>query len=122
MINEYNACCDQIESLASIPPRIPVLSKLPTIISKLKEDKNLFIDVQVCIDGLEMEEEPLWMKDWVRKAMKDYQITQRVVEEKRRLGKEAENLLQRYAQELTVAEIALRSSKFEYEESKGKCL
>ena len=120
LINEYNSCCDQIESLAGNPPRVPIPAKLPTLASKLKEDENLFLDVQICIDGLEMGEEPLWMKESVRKAMKNYQITKQVTEEKIRLRKEAENLINCYGEELTVAEVTVRISKPELEGLEGK--
>ena len=106
-IRKYNSYCESLRSYQLPTPNFPLPTPLPTDLTELRSDESLMIDVWT-------EPNPSSAQAWlidptVREGIKYIHQQERCIEERRRLGREAENLLRYYSQELRVLEIAQRT-------------
>ncbi|KZT28316.1 hypothetical protein NEOLEDRAFT_1058906, partial [Neolentinus lepideus HHB14362 ss-1] len=104
-INKFNTYCTKLRELAGPHPPFPLPTPLSLNLGHLKLDDNLMQDVW--IDTREGEC-PLWLTDpAIRKGIRAFLQIDRCLEERRCLGREAENLLRWFAEELAALEIAV---------------
>ncbi|KAF8444153.1 hypothetical protein L210DRAFT_3611346 [Boletus edulis BED1] len=106
-IRKFNTYCAQLEELHDPSWLIPVLRPLPTKLNELRNDDSLMEDVWITPS---LEQIPRWMDDKnVRCGIRAVLKRDRCLEERRRLGFEADNLCRWYGSELAAVELALRT-------------
>lgn len=110
-IQKFNKYCDDLKTLYQKEWGIPLPDHLPTELGALREDPSLLTDVWVTPITSPM---PRWLTDVnMRRGIRAMLSKDRCLEERRRLGNEADNLCRWYGQELTAVELALRLPKSE---------
>ena len=106
-IRKYNGYCESLRSYELPKPNFPLPTPLPTDLTELRSDESLMLDVWTDPNPSDAQ---AWLIDpTVREGIKYVHQQERCIEERRRLGREAENLLRYYSQELRVLEIAQRT-------------
>jgi hypothetical protein len=111
-IRKFNRYCETLESLHQPSWSIPLPKPLPTGLAALRTSTDLQEDVWVTPSHGSI---PRWLEDPdVRDGIRAMLKVDRCVEERRRLGVEADNLCRWFGRELAAVELALRtpSSKF----------
>ena len=105
-IKKFNGYCDTLRGFELPAQRFPLPTQLPTDLTKLRDDDTLM--TAVWTDSNPVNAQP-WLSDAsVRNAIRFMHQTDRCIEERRRLGREAENLLRWFSHELHVLECAKR--------------
>lgn len=108
-IRKFNAYCEKLKELAGDLPNFPLPKPLTTNLQILRESDDLMQDVWI---DTTVAERPLWLtEEKVRKGIRAMLILDHCVEERCRLGREAENLLRIFKEELLVLNIALINHK-----------
>jgi hypothetical protein len=112
-IRKYNTYCQTLEELRPLESIIIIPRPLPTDLAKLRgEDSDLMEDVWV---SLLTEGRPRWLDEQqVRDGIRAMIKRERCLEERRRLGLEADNLCRWFGQELCSLELAIRRSECEH--------
>lgn len=87
----------------------PLPSSLPTDLTELRNDDSLMYDVWTDSNTVDLKNQAWLIDPKLREGIRFYHDMNRSVEEYRRLGREAENLLRFYSLELRALEITLRS-------------
>ncbi|KAI0703077.1 hypothetical protein C8Q76DRAFT_801927 [Earliella scabrosa] len=106
----FNQYCDNMKRLYRKKWNIPLPTSLPTELTALREDPSLLTDVWITPMPLPM---PRWLHEPnVRRGIRAMLLKDRCLEERRRLGDEADNLCRWYGQELAAVELALRTPRF----------
>ncbi len=110
-IRKFNTYCDTLERLHKKRWNIPLPARLPTELGTLREDPSLLTDVWITqVSG----PTPRWLEDVnVRRGIRAMLANDRCLEERRRLGNEADNLCRWYGQELAAVELAIRTPRCE---------
>jgi hypothetical protein len=104
-IRKFNGYCETLSSLHKAEWSIPVPQQLPTQLSALRDCENLLEDVWVTPAN---EGTPRWLEDIdVRNGIRAMLKVERCLEERRRLGLEADNLCRWFGSELASVELAL---------------
>ncbi|KII84489.1 hypothetical protein PLICRDRAFT_117716 [Plicaturopsis crispa FD-325 SS-3] len=105
-IRKFNMYCERLEELHQAEWSIPLPQPLPTKLADLRDGSNLMEDVWISpSEGLT----PRWLEDAdVRDGIRAMLKLDRCLEERRRLGFEADNLCRWFGRELAAVELALR--------------
>ncbi|KII90983.1 hypothetical protein PLICRDRAFT_67778, partial [Plicaturopsis crispa FD-325 SS-3] len=105
-IRKFNVYCQQLEELHQPEWSIPLPQPLPTKLADLRDGSNLMEDVWIApSEGLT----PRWLEDAdVRDGIRAMLKLDRCLEERHRLGLEADNLCRWFGRELAAVELALR--------------
>ncbi|GLB38031.1 hypothetical protein LshimejAT787_0410820 [Lyophyllum shimeji] len=104
-INKFNTYCATLDRLHKPEWGIPIPEPLPTLLGELREDALLMQDVWITRTPGKL---PRWLEDSkVRNGIRAMLKTDRCLEERRRLGMEADNLCRWFGRELTAIERAL---------------
>ncbi|KZT18731.1 hypothetical protein NEOLEDRAFT_1143025, partial [Neolentinus lepideus HHB14362 ss-1] len=107
-IRKFNKYCDLLESLHKPDWGIPVPEKLSTDLGVLWEDQSLLQDVW--LEPSPDTPSPRWLIDAnVRRGIRAMLKKDRCLEERRRLGIEADNMCRWFGRELAALELAIRS-------------
>lgn len=107
-IRKFNGYCAILEQLYQTEWGIPLPPRLPKELAKLRDDPSLLADVWITPMDTSA---PPWLQDSnVRSAIRAMLDKDRCLEERRRLGNEADNLYRWHGQELAAVELALRLS------------
>lgn len=105
VIRKFNTYCKKLKDLAGDLPNFPLPQPLSTNLDRLRGSDDLMQDVWI---NTAIAESPLWLtNEKVRKGIRAMLMLDHCVEELRRLGREADNLLRVFKEELTVHNIAL---------------
>ena len=105
-IRKFNNYCQALEAEYQPAWEFPLPTHLPTKLNELREDPSLLTDVWVTRVSTTI---PLWLKDSsIRQGIRAVLEKDRCLEERRRLGREADNLLRWYGRELAAVELAIR--------------
>ena len=89
---------------------IPLPTHLPTELGVLREDPSLLTDVWIS-PAKTKAASARWLEDAnVRRGIRAMLAKDRCLEERRRLGDEADNLCRWYGNELAAVELALRTA------------
>ena len=104
-IHKFNKYCEALENLYKPEWNIPLPEPLPTQLAVLRDSSSLMEDVWIVpAEG----EVPRWLEDSdVREGIRAILKLDRCLEERRRLGIEADNLCRWFGQELSALEVAL---------------
>jgi len=108
-LQKFNTYCATLASLHRPEWSIPVLRPLPTQLSVLRDSENLLEDVWVTPTNGKV---PRWLDDVdVRNGIRAMLKVNRCLEERRRLGLEADNLCRWFGSELAAVQLALESGE-----------
>ncbi|KAI0669310.1 hypothetical protein C8Q78DRAFT_1095812 [Trametes maxima] len=109
-IKKFNGYCTELQAMYEDDWNIPLPHPLPTELAALRDDSSLLADVWITpVVGVI----PRWLQDaFIRKGIRAMLALDRSVEERRRLGCEADNLCRWYGRELAAAELALRLPQY----------
>ncbi|KAI0676695.1 hypothetical protein C8Q78DRAFT_960079 [Trametes maxima] len=109
-IKKFNAYCAELRAMYEDSWNIPLPQPLPTELAALRDDSSLLADVWITpVIGVI----PRWLQDTsVRKGIRAMLALDRSIEERRRLGCEADNLCRWYGRELAAAELALQLPQY----------
>ncbi|KAG2088052.1 uncharacterized protein F5147DRAFT_748049 [Suillus discolor] len=104
-LHKFNAYCERLEELYDPTYSIPLPMPLPTKLNDLRNDQSLMEDVWITPSTGDV---PRWLEDQdicdgIRAMLK----RDRCIEEKQRLGLEADNLCRWFGNELSAIELAL---------------
>jgi len=106
-IKKFNGYCARLEELYDPAYKTPLPLPLPTKLANLREDSNLMEDVWITPAS---DDPPRWLEDAdVRSGIRAMLKVDRCLEERRRLGCEADNLCRWFGRELSAIELALRT-------------
>ncbi|KAG6835936.1 hypothetical protein H0H93_013187, partial [Arthromyces matolae] len=106
-IHKFNGYCKQLKALHKNEWNIPVPKPLPTELASLRESPLLHEDVWIETTEGKL---PLWLTDaTVREGIRALLKRDRCLEERRRLGLEADNLCRWFGRELCAIQVALNS-------------
>lgn len=111
-IRKFNKYCEKLAELHKPEWNIPLPDPLPTTLSALRDASYLMEDVWICRQPGSV---PRWLDDAdVREGIRSVLKLDRCLEERRRLGLEADNMCRWFGRELCALEVALidPSSKF----------
>ncbi|KAI0628590.1 hypothetical protein C8Q77DRAFT_1067705 [Trametes polyzona] len=109
-IRKFNGYCDQLATMHQAEWNLPLPQPLPTELAILRDDSSLLADVWITPSPTAV---PRWLQDsTVRNGIRAMLTLDRCLEERRRLGDEADNLCRWYGRELAAVELALRLPKF----------
>jgi hypothetical protein len=108
-IRKFNRYCAKLEDLHDPSWSIPLPSPLPTQLAALRDTSTLMEDVWITPA---VGDVPRWLEDSdVREGIRAMLKIDRCLEERRRLGIEADNLCRWFGRELHAIELSLRTSK-----------
>jgi hypothetical protein len=104
-IRKFNRYCEALENLYKPEWNIPLPEPLPTQLAVLRDSSSLMEDVWIApAEG----EVPRWLEDRdVREGIRAILKLDRGLEERRRLGIEADNLCRWFGRELCAVKVAL---------------
>lgn len=106
-IRTFNKYCAKLSDLHDPSWSIPIPSPLPTHLAELRDRSDLLEDVW--IQRREVSP-PGWLADFnVREGIRALLKKDHCLEERRRLGEEADGLCRWLGNELTAVELAIRS-------------
>ncbi|KAI0716907.1 hypothetical protein C8Q76DRAFT_795144 [Earliella scabrosa] len=109
-IRKFNGYCDTLKREYKKSWKIPLPKHLPVELGALRNDPSLLTDVWVTPVTSESPT-PRWLDDPdMRRGIRVMLAKDRCLEERRRLGDEADNLCRWYGNELAAVELALRTS------------
>ncbi|KAI0694788.1 hypothetical protein C8Q76DRAFT_634071 [Earliella scabrosa] len=109
-IRKFNTYCDALKREHKKGWKIPLPTHLPVELGALRNDPSLLTDVWVTPVATPA---PRWMDEPdVRRGIRAMLSKDRCLEERRRLGNEADNLCRWYGDELAAVELALRTPRF----------
>ncbi|KAG6849270.1 hypothetical protein H0H93_009877 [Arthromyces matolae] len=104
-IRKFNGYCAKLASLYKAEWNIPVPEPLPLELTSLRESPLLQEDVWIAKSEGDI---PLWLKDvQVRQGIRALLKIDRCLEERRRLGIEADNMCRWFGRELCAVQVAL---------------
>ncbi|EED83625.1 predicted protein [Postia placenta Mad-698-R] len=107
-IRKFNRYCESLKELKQPEWTITVPLPLPTDLDALRDDASLLADVWI---DPSQAQAPRWLEDVdVRKGIRALLLGDRCLEERRRLGREADNICRWYGSELAAAKLALATS------------
>ena len=110
-IRKFNTYCDTLKREHKKSWKIPLPKHLPVELGALRNDPSLLTDVWVTPLT---SPTPRWLDDPdVRRGIRAMLSKDRCLEERKRLGDEADNLCRWYGNELAAVELALRTSSCE---------
>ncbi|KAJ7589300.1 hypothetical protein C8J56DRAFT_1048941 [Mycena floridula] len=112
-IQKFNEYVETLTKLAKANPtcRIPIPSALPTTIKELRESSD--INEDVWISKSPSTQVPRWLVEpELRKVIESRLRLDRCIEERRRLGREADNLCRWFGRRFAALELAIRCEKF----------
>ncbi|KAI1784417.1 hypothetical protein LXA43DRAFT_1066776 [Ganoderma leucocontextum] len=108
-IRKFNNYCSELEEQYQPERSFPLPTPLPTELGPLREDASLLADVWVTRISTTV---PKWLEDpKVRSGIRAVLDKDRCLEERRRLGFEADNLCRSYGRDLAAIELAMRYPK-----------
>ena len=109
-IRKFNKYCGELEEQQYLPQwNFPLPSTLPVELGPLRDDPSLLADVWVTRISTTV---PKWLNDpKVRSGIRAVLDKDRCLEERRRLGLEADNLCRSYGRDLAAIELAMRQRK-----------
>ncbi|KAG6816073.1 hypothetical protein H0H93_008564, partial [Arthromyces matolae] len=106
-IRKFNGYCVRLAALHKTEWNLPVPQPLPLDLASLRESPLLHEDVWITKSEGNL---PLWLKDaQVRQGIRALLKRDRCLEERRRLGVEADNLCRWFGRELCAIQVALNS-------------
>ncbi|KAG6819938.1 hypothetical protein H0H93_007262 [Arthromyces matolae] len=106
-IRKFNGYCETLATLNKPEYSIPLPQPLPVTLSELRESPTLMEDVWI---SRTTEKRPRWLEEpEVREGIRAILKADRCLEERRRLGVEADNLCRWYGRELRAINMALSS-------------
>jgi len=106
-IKKFNRYCARLEELFDPAYTIAIPSPLPTKLADLRDNSSLMEDVWITPAE---SDPPRWLEDTdVRSGIRAMLKVDRCLEERRRLGWEADNLCRWFGRELSAIELALRT-------------
>ena len=106
-IRKFNSYCEQLERLYDPTSSIPLPTPLPTKLNELRNHQSLMEDVWISPSVGEISR---WIDDQdVHNGICAMLKWNQCLEERRRLGMEADNLCRWYGTELAAVELALRT-------------
>ena len=114
-ISKFNSYCDELRDLAPLDCPIPIPQHLPTELNVLRDIENSGLMEDVWITPCDEGNRPRWLVDVsVRNGIRAMLKADRCLEERQRLGREANNLCRWFGQKLTAVETALRLPQCEF--------
>lgn len=107
-IKKFNLYCATLEELYNPISNIPLPLPLPTKLADLRDNSSLMEDVWIIPSKTTPQP---WLEDVdVRMGIRAMLKADRCLEERRRLGREADNLCRWFGRELSAIELALRTN------------
>ncbi|OSX57077.1 hypothetical protein POSPLADRAFT_1061782 [Postia placenta MAD-698-R-SB12] len=107
-IRKFNHYCETLKELKQPEWTITVPLPLPTDLDALRDDASLLADVWI---DPSQAQAPRWLEDVdVRKGIRVLLLGDHCLEERHRLGREADNICRWYGSELAAAKLALATS------------
>ena len=106
-VKKFNMYCEKLKTFNLPTPNFPLPSPLPTDLTELRADDTLMLDVWT--DTNTNGSQPWLVDPRVREGIRYVHQIDRCDEERRRLGREAENRLRCFSQELRILHVALRT-------------
>ncbi|KAG9309294.1 hypothetical protein JVU11DRAFT_10781 [Chiua virens] len=104
-IRKFNTYCEHLAELHDASCSIPIPNPLPTKLAELRADQSLMEDVWITPS---LGAVPLWISDRdIRSGIRGMLKSDRCLEERHRLGLEADNLCCWYGNELAAIELSL---------------
>ena len=108
-IRKFNKYCSELVEQYQSEWNFPLPNTLPTELGPLREDSSLLADVWVTRIATTV---PKWLEDpKIRSGIRAVLDKDRCLEERRRLGLEADNLCRSYGRELAAIELSMRQQK-----------
>ncbi|KAJ7593008.1 hypothetical protein C8J56DRAFT_1045445 [Mycena floridula] len=105
-VNKFNDYVDTLQSIRLPGQRTPIPHQLPTTLQDLCESPHLHEDIW--ISKTPNAPIPRWLEDLeLRKAIRSRLYLDRSLEERRRLGREADNMCRWYGRKYAALELAL---------------
>ncbi|KAF7972323.1 hypothetical protein HWV62_18424 [Athelia sp. TMB] len=109
-IRTFNKYCAKLDGLHDPSWNIPIPKPLPTKLSQLRDDSSLMEDVWI---SREHERIPRWLDDAnVRDGIRALMKHDRCLEERRRLGLEADHMCAQLGRELAEVELAIQMPEY----------
>jgi hypothetical protein len=106
-IRKFNGYCERLAMLYDPSWSIPLPRSLPTQLAALRDSSDLMEDVWITPTPGVL---PAWLDDRdVREGIRAMLKKDRCLEERRRLGMEADNLCRWFGRELTAVELAIQT-------------
>ena len=106
-IHKFNSYCEQLKELYEQSWSIPLPNPLPTKLNDLRNDQLLMEDIWITPSVGEI---PCWLDDKnVHAGIWAMHKCDRCLEERCRLGMEADNLCQWFGNEIAAVELTLRT-------------
>jgi hypothetical protein len=104
-IRKFNQYCSTLKDLYDPASSIPLPQPLPTELTALRNCPHLMEDIWIAPSSGDI---PRWLEDLdVREGIRAMLKLDRCLEERRRLGFEADNICRWFGRELTAVELAL---------------
>lgn len=105
-IKKFNSYCERLEKLYNPASHIPLPLPLPLTLADLRDNSSLMEDVWITPS---VDKPPAWLEDSdVRVGIRAMHKADRCLEERRRLGRESDNLCRWFGRELAALELVLR--------------
>jgi hypothetical protein len=106
-VKKFNKYCAKLEELYDPTSKIPLPLPLPTKLVELRDSSSIMEDVWISPADINI---PSWLEDAdVRSGIRAALKADRCLEERHRLGREADNLCRWFGRELVAVELALRN-------------
>ncbi|EED85282.1 predicted protein [Postia placenta Mad-698-R] len=107
-VRKFNRYCETLKELKQPEWTITVPLPLPTDLNALRDDASLLADVWI---DPSQAQAPRWLEDVdVHKGIHTLLLEDHCLEERHRLGREADNICRWYGSELAAAKLALATS------------
>lgn len=111
-IRKFNTYCATLEGLYKPEWGVPLPEPLPTQLTLLRESPHLMEDIWITRSQGEV---PIWLEvPEVREGIRCMLKADRCLEERRRLGIEADNICRWFGRELAAIELAIATSSSLY--------
>ncbi|KAF9053459.1 hypothetical protein BJ165DRAFT_1339824 [Panaeolus papilionaceus] len=108
-IYKFNSYCGALKKLRPRKSKVVLPKPLSTKVAQLRDDPILMQDVW--ISAVKKQKKVPWMDDpTVRAGIQAVLKLDRCLEERRRIGMEADNMCRQFGRDLLAAEVALRNS------------
>jgi hypothetical protein len=112
-IHQYNKFCMTLKEKHSSTCKIPIPKPLPTSLQELRSEASHIME-DVIVTPASSRSAIQWLEDInVRKAIRAMLKRKRCIEERRRLGNEADNLCRWFGRRLAAVELAIRKTECE---------
>jgi hypothetical protein len=107
-IRKFNKYCSDLQEKKNPTWMVPLPKPLPLDITKMREDPEFYQDVWISVDEALTRPGPDWLtREDVRMGIRLLHKIDRCAEERKRLGREADNMCKWFGNELKTIEMAI---------------